>query len=76
MRSNAGTSFDIWHFGDNYINAPVLSEAFIQETPVYVDRTLAVPSTTAHTFLLDIYVQNTAIRIMPTYSIPGMVDHN
>lgn len=76
MRSDAKTGFDLWHFADNYSNAPVLGDEFIKETPIFVDRTIAVPSKTAHQFLLDIYVENEAIRVMPTYSVPGLIDHN
>lgn len=76
MRSDATNSFDVWHFGDDYTNAPTLNEQFINETPVYVDRTLAVPSTSVDQFLIDIYFDQKAYRVLPTYSIPGYVDHD
>lgn len=76
MRSASNTSLDIWHYGDDYSVAPTLSQAFIEETPAFVDRTIAVKSTALDQFIFDIYYQQTAVRCLPTYSIPGLVDHH
>lgn len=76
MRSDATNSLDIWHFGDDYSNAPTLNAQFINETPVYVDRTLAVPSTSQDQFIVDTYFKQIAYRVLPTYSVPGYVDHD
>lgn len=76
MRSNSINSYDVWHFADNYSNAPVLGAQFIEETPVYVDRSITVPSTSNDQFLLDFYIQNIAYRPLPTYSVPSLIDHN
>lgn len=76
LRSTLDAPEDVWHYGDLYSNAPIISDSFVRETPIYVDRTIVVPSTTSDQFLVDIYVKNTAIRVMPTYSVPGLIDHN
>lgn len=76
MRSASSTSLDIWHYGDDYSVAPTLSQAFIEETPDFVDRTIAVKSTALDQFIFDIYYQQSAVRCLPTYSIPGLVDHH
>lgn len=76
MRSGATNSLDVWHFGDDYQNAPTLSESFINETPVYFDRTLSVPSTSLDNFIFDIYINAVAYRPLPTYSVPSLIDHN
>lgn len=76
MRSNVTNTFDIWHFADDYANAPVLGKEFIEETPQYVDRTLSVPSTSVDQFLVDMFFEQKAYRVLPTYSIPGYVDHD
>lgn len=76
MRPASRTSYDIWHFADFYANAPTLNKQFIEETPDFVDRTIAVPSTSADQFIVDIYHKQTAIRVLPTYSIPGLIDHH
>ena len=76
MRSTAPDSLDIWHFGDEYSSAPVLNQAFINETPQFIDRTLAVPSTTEPQFILDIRINEYATRCLPTYSVPSLLDHH
>lgn len=76
MRSSATNSFDIWHFGDVYENAPVLNEDFISEPADFVDRTIAVPSTSVDQFLVDFWFDETDIRVMSAYGMPGLVDHH
>lgn len=76
MRPKATNSLALWHLGDNYANAPTLSQGFIEETPDYVDRAITVQSNKQAQFILDFYVQNIAIRELPTYSVPGLIDHN
>ena len=76
LRSTATNSMDIWHLGDNYTNAPILGNQFLSETTQYLDRALAVPSTTANQFIIDIYTENEMIRPMPVYSVPGLIDHH
>lgn len=76
MRSTVANSLDIWHFGDEYSSAPVLNQTFINETPQFIDRTLAVPSTTEPQFILDIRINEYATRCLPTYSVPSLLDHH
>lgn len=76
MRSAATNSLDIWHFADNYASAPTLSQSFTEETPVYVDRTLSVPSSSQDNFILNFYFDMSAVRKMPVYSMPSLIDHH
>lgn len=76
MRSTVADSLDIWHFGDEYSSAPVLNQTFINETPQFIDRTLAVPSTSEPQFILDIRINEYATRCLPTYSVPSLLDHH
>nr|WDY38269.1 major capsid protein [Rattus norvegicus microvirus] len=77
MRPTGGTDIgDIWTFADEYSTSPVLGKEFIEETSAFIDRTLAVPQSTAPQFMVDIYFKNIAIRELPTYSIPGLIDHH
>lgn len=76
MRSSASNSLDIWHFGDNYASAPTLSQSFIEETSANVDRTLAVSSSNQDQFICDFWFDTKAIRVMPTFSVPGLIDHH
>lgn len=76
MRSNAVNSLDIWHFADVYSSAPTLSQSFTEETPAYVDRTLSVPSSSQDNFILNFYFDMSAVRKMPVYSMPSLIDHH
>lgn len=76
MRSAATNSLDVWHFADNYASAPTLSQSFTEETPAYVDRTLSVPSSSQDNFILNFYFDMSAVRKMPVYSMPSLIDHH
>lgn len=72
MRSNAQQSLDVWHLSQDFGNRPVLSESFIEEDPP-VDRVIAVPAE-PH-FLLDGFARYRCARPLPTYGVPGLIDH-
>lgn len=76
LRTSAKEGLDLWHFADTYGNSPVIGDEFLKETPKFLDRTISSPSTQIDQFLVDIYVKNTAIRVLPTYSVPGKIDQN
>ncbi len=79
LASKSTNTLDIYHFGDEYVNAPSLNEQFINETDSNFSRTIAIDnaaSSDADQFVFDIYVQNDAIRELPVYSVPSLIDHN
>lgn len=76
MRSGVTNSLDIWHFADNYSSTPTLSQSFTEETSAYVDRTLSVPSSSQDNFILNFYFDMSAVRKMPVYSMPSLIDHH
>lgn len=70
--SNAIGTLDIWHLAQNFTSRPSLNASFIESnTPVA--RVIAVP-TEPH-FLWDGWFKLISARPMPTYSVPGLVDH-
>ena len=75
MRPAVANGLYSWSFADVYSQAPTLSQSWIKEDPVNVDRALAVTSTTANQFWADFFVKCNTTRPMPLYSIPGLVDH-
>lgn len=75
FRSTVNENLDEWHFADLYTSPPLLSPGFVEETAVNVDRTLAVTSDVHHQLFLDIQVNCKASRVMPLYSVPGLLDH-
>lgn len=75
MRPDVDGTLAAWHYGDNFANMPVLNDEFVRETTVNIDRTLAVPSDSSHQFIADFYFDAKITRIMPMYSVPGLIDH-
>lgn len=71
-----GELMAIWSSADNYQNQPVLSKDFLEETPRYIDRSLAIESTAQDQFIYHIHHKVKAIREMPLYSVPSLIDHN
>ncbi len=76
-RTNSESGLDIWHFADYYESIPYLSDEWIAEDSSNIDRCLAVKQATAgFQFYCDILVNNRATRLLPLYSVPGLIDHN
>lgn len=74
FRSNATGTLDSWHYGDNYEKVPSLSQEWMKEGASEIQRTLAVEDEPQ--FIMDTVIDNTSVRPMPMYSIPGLVDHH
>lgn len=72
FRSSDPQSLDVWHLSQFFENRPALNEDFITEN-VPIDRVIAVPSEPS--FLFHAYFEHKHARPMPTYSVPGMIDH-
>jgi hypothetical protein len=72
MRSNYAQSLDVWHLAQDFTALPALNSSFIEENPP-IDRVVAVPS--EPDILLDAYFDLKCARPMPTYSVPGLIDH-
>lgn len=72
MRSTDPQSLDIWHFAQEFADTPTLDSTFIQEDP-QVERCIAVEDE-PH-FIGDFLFRVINARPMPTYSIPGYIDH-
>lgn len=67
-----GNSLDVWHLAQDFDSLPALNDSFIQDNPP-VSRIVAVQGE-PH-FLFDSYFQLRCARPMPTYSVPGLIDH-
>lgn len=72
FRSTDPQSLDVWHLSQDFATLPLLGDQFIQEDPP-IDRIIAVPSE-PH-FLFDSYINLRCARPMPTYAVPGLIDH-
>lgn len=72
MRSNFAQSLDTWHLAQNFGSLPALNASFIEENPP-VDRVTAVLN--YPNMILDMFFSLKCARPMPTYGVPGLIDH-
>lgn len=72
FRSVLANGLDVWHYAQKFVALPTLGDTFMKETPPFA-RNQAV--TTEPQFILDAHFQMKCVRPMPTYSVPGMLDH-
>lgn len=72
LRSSSATSLDVWHLAQQFDSAPSLSQDFIEETPPFA-RVLAVQDEPQ--FVLDVWFDCKALRPLPVYSVPSLLDH-
>lgn len=73
MAPNQDGSLAIWNYCDKYDTLPTLSSEWINETDTEIKRTLAVQ--TEPQFISDFYINCKVTRVMPLYSVPGLLDH-
>ena len=76
LRPGIQNSLSSWHLSDYYTDVPSLSDGWIREDKINVDRVLAVTSDVANQVFCDFYIKCIATRPMPMYSIPGLIDHH
>lgn len=72
FRSNATGTLDSWHLAQEFGSLPVLGDTFITED-VPIERVVAVTNQPAFNF--DGYFDIKVGRALPTFSIPGLIDH-
>ena len=72
MRSTASVPLDQWHLGLDFDALPALNNAFIEDDPP-IDRIISVPE--EHQFFGDFFFTVNTARPLPTYGVPGMIDH-
>lgn len=80
FRSNVNGSLDSWHYADYFdpttADTFVIDEAFTLETSANISRTLAVQSDLEDQFIADFWFDADTTRVMPLYSVPGLIDHH
>ena len=72
MRSEHATPLDAWHLALDFEALPTLNDVFIEDNPPF-SRINAVA--TDPDFVADFYFDYKCVRPMPTFSVPGLVDH-
>lgn len=81
MNPRNKNALNYWNLADVYVSNGLgeevgLNETFMLESPDFLDRALSVTSSTTHQFIADFYFDATFSRIMPLYSVPGLIDHH
>jgi hypothetical protein len=68
LRSTASGTLDVWHGAQKFTSLPTLGATFINEAPP-ISRLVAV--NTEPQIIFDSWINFTAIRPMPVYSVPA-----
>lgn len=75
LRSQYEQSLDVWHFAQDFgDNAPAFNGDFIEDRPP-IRRALAVTDENYPEFIVDVNFRYLCVSPMPTYGVPGLVDH-
>jgi len=72
FQSDVTSSLDPWHLSQDFATLPSLGKAFIEED-VPLDRCVQFPDE-PH-LIVDTYMQLKCARPMPTFGVPGLIDH-
>lgn len=76
FRSNHSRSLDAWHYADDYDSRPYLSAGWIVSDSANIGRTLAIEDEDlSDQFIADFKFNEKWTRLMPVYSVPGLIDH-
>lgn len=74
LRPTSG-NLDFWTLTDNFASLPTLSDSFVKENRANIQRAL-VSGSSGPDFIADFWFNDISVLPMPTYSIPGLVDHH
>lgn len=72
MAPNVPNNLAVYNYTDLYENTPNSGEEWINETPVYLDRTLAVQSTQSPQFISNFQFDIERINTVPNFVLPGI----
>lgn len=78
LRSTVAQPMDWWHYAEEFSGEPALNAVFITDkTQETLARSLATAPTAQWSaqVIMDILHDSTVARLMPTYSVPGLIDH-
>ena len=75
LNPNSANSLDFWTLGNKFAAAPTLGQTFIEQDRNAIARAL-VTGNNGPDFIADFFFKDIAVRPMPVYSIPGLIDHH
>ena len=74
LNPSVANSLDFWTLSENFTQEQTLGNDFIMENRSSLSRCLTTGAS-GPDYIADFHIQYTAIREMPLYTIPGLVDH-
>ena len=75
LNPSVSGSLGYWTLTNDFGSLPTLGQTFIEQDRNAIARVLQTGST-GPDFICDFAFQDTAVRPMPLYSIPGLIDHH
>lgn len=75
LKPSAENSLSFWTLAENFGSLPTLGKNFIEQGRNNLKRAL-VTGNSGPDFIADFYFKDIAVRPMPMYSIPGLIDHH
>ena len=77
FRANAAGTLGFWHSAQNFTSLPALNTTFIEDqSETVLQRNFAGGAATVNQQLLcDMFYDITAVRPIPMFSVPGLMDH-
>ena len=75
LKPSSSNGLAFWTLANNFEEAPTLSQSFIEQDRNAISRAL-VSGENGPDFIADFYFRDVAVRPMPVYSIPGLIDHH
>lgn len=73
MRSGITNSLNVWTYGDDYTQTPVLNSAWLTYQKDIIDRTIS--NQNEHQFVADFWFDDTLYSVVSKNSAPGLIDH-
>ena len=67
------TGLGYWTLANNFASLPTLSQSFIEQDRSNLSRAIGSFN---QDFICDFYFKDIAVRPMPLYSVPGLIDHH
>ncbi|WNK14425.1 MAG: major capsid protein [Microvirus sp.] len=75
FKSTSAGTIDAWHLAQKFTSLPTLNSTFITDSPP-IARVVAVgAAANGQQFIFDSHFDVLAVRPLPMFSVPGMVDH-
>jgi hypothetical protein len=75
FKSTTAGTIDGWHLAQRFTSLPTLNNTFIEDNPP-MERVLAVgAAANGQEFIFDSIITINAVRPLPMYSVPGLIDH-